>query len=403
MNSTELLSLPFDQYQRYRLLAEIIERIRPDVEPLRILDVGGYLQGGGQDDFLPVNAFLPHDRIIVADVKHSGPGRYIVASGEHLPFGDSSFDIVTALDTLEHLPSHVRRDFVHELCRTAGLAVIIIGPVYSLETRLAEEVLDQGIRYYINAVHPALKEHLDYGLPRTGEIREWLQEAGMHTHDFPDGFLPNWLFMMLMIHSFMQKGGAEELIRQLNRFYNVTIGKSDRRAPAYRQAFIAAREPLDFNESDFQNFDSGEMVSGELSGFIMTSLMMFRETAGLNRKADDFHAIHRNYLELVKLSEERLRLIHEKDEIINRQLSLLSERDRINADLDRVRLEKDDELNNRHRHIAGLESELAASRQEVTAVKQEMENMQKSLNELKAFRDRIIGHPAYRIFKKFKR
>ena len=35
------LSLPFDQYQRYRLVADLINQVRPEGRRLRVLDVGG--------------------------------------------------------------------------------------------------------------------------------------------------------------------------------------------------------------------------------------------------------------------------------------------------------------------------------------------------------------------------
>lgn len=48
------------------------------------------------------------------------------SSGGALPFRDSSFDVVTCKDLLEHLPPDVWRCFVREMLRVARLGVIIV-------------------------------------------------------------------------------------------------------------------------------------------------------------------------------------------------------------------------------------------------------------------------------------
>ena len=56
-------SLPFDQYQRYRLVADLIDRVRrPDGE-LRILDIGGRTG--------LLRKFLPNDRVDLVDLESS--------------------------------------------------------------------------------------------------------------------------------------------------------------------------------------------------------------------------------------------------------------------------------------------------------------------------------------------
>ena len=45
--------------------------------------------------------------------------------GEHIPFPDASFDVVTSLDTLEHIPNANRPRFLEEVQRVARHAVFI--------------------------------------------------------------------------------------------------------------------------------------------------------------------------------------------------------------------------------------------------------------------------------------
>ena len=401
MNNQELLALPFDQYQRYQLLKEIVGQIRQDDHPMTILDVGGYLQGGGQDKFVPIKEFMPHDNIIVADVKYNGPGNYIVASGNNLPIRDRSCHIVTALDTLEHIPPHRRKQFISELYRIADVALLIIGPVYTPENRLAEEILDEGIRYYINAKHPALQEHLEYGLPDKKDIAGWLNELDLKIYDFPDGFLPNWLFMMLMLHSLMQKNNSQDLIPKLNRFYNSTLGRSDRRAPAYRHAFVAGRKDLSLDVDSLIESNQEEISTGELHGHIMTTLMLLRESSSINKKVNDFHAIHQNYFEIVKLSEERLRLIHEKDEIIENQIEFLNQRDLINRELDAARIKNEEHVKQLQSKLSELDANRKIQGKELENLKNEYEKLDKSNRELISFRDKVVQNFFYKLLKKF--
>jgi 2-polyprenyl-3-methyl-5-hydroxy-6-metoxy-1,4-benzoquinol methylase len=46
--------------------------------------------------------------------------------GDRLPFDDDSFDVVTSIDVIEHVPDY--HAFVRELCRVARRAVVISTP-----------------------------------------------------------------------------------------------------------------------------------------------------------------------------------------------------------------------------------------------------------------------------------
>src|SRR5207249_2747566 len=120
----DLLSLPFDQYGRMRVAQELALTLHgeiarhvadPPTEPfiIRVLDVGGYpgvlprfLQGDAYD--VSVLDVVPDDGTI--------PG-YRQGSGLDLPYEGGGFDLVTGLDTLEHIPAGNRDRFLAELMR----------------------------------------------------------------------------------------------------------------------------------------------------------------------------------------------------------------------------------------------------------------------------------------------
>jgi hypothetical protein len=92
------VTLPFDQYQRYRAIQEVIEALRWR-RPLRVLDVGG--------SPATLVGFLPEDRVIVADRADQG-GLHLYASGLALPFPDRAFDVVVSSDVLTAMDKAMR-------------------------------------------------------------------------------------------------------------------------------------------------------------------------------------------------------------------------------------------------------------------------------------------------------
>src|SRR5688500_16591564 len=97
----DLLSLPFDQYGRMRIVQNLLHTLYSHLAPtpgddgsgnfkLRVLDVGGY--PGVLRHFLNEE----HYEVSVLDIPPDDgtiPG-YTQGSGMDLPFGDGSFDVV---------------------------------------------------------------------------------------------------------------------------------------------------------------------------------------------------------------------------------------------------------------------------------------------------------------------
>jgi ubiquinone/menaquinone biosynthesis C-methylase UbiE len=89
---------------RRRILSRLMDGLLKGVEEPRILDVGcgtgatmGFLEQYGQVTGIDVSLKA------VRYCRAQGGSRLCLADGESLPFTDGSFDLVTALDLLEHL------------------------------------------------------------------------------------------------------------------------------------------------------------------------------------------------------------------------------------------------------------------------------------------------------------
>src|SRR5262249_35518307 len=93
-----------------------------------------------------------------------------------LPFADSAFDAVVALEVLEHLPAERRLGFLSECLRVARHGAVFTCPngvpeVVEAE-RLAAAVYQQG---HVEP-HPFLREHQEFGLPSEQEVVALLRE-----------------------------------------------------------------------------------------------------------------------------------------------------------------------------------------------------------------------------------
>jgi len=89
---------------RRRILARLLDGVMADLDGVKALDVGcgtgatmGFLERYGEVTGVDVSLRA------VEYCREQGRERLCLASGESLPFVDRSFDLVTALDLLEHL------------------------------------------------------------------------------------------------------------------------------------------------------------------------------------------------------------------------------------------------------------------------------------------------------------
>ncbi len=103
-----------DVIQRYDAVMKQISNISSS--KISILDVGG--GGGTMSEFIePAKHYLIVLDIQMEDVKNaSTKGLHsICGDGTYLPFKDSSFDVVTSVSSLEHIPKQQRVPYLNEL------------------------------------------------------------------------------------------------------------------------------------------------------------------------------------------------------------------------------------------------------------------------------------------------
>jgi GT2 family glycosyltransferase len=244
-----LLRLPFDVYGRYWVSKQVRALwARTEARSLRILDVGG----SGS----PLKYFLPDDEVVLVDpewppstihrpdipVWHDG---YVLGAGGRLPFADGSFDIVTAHDTLEHVPDSQRPAFLQDLLRVARRLVIVNGPVHHPMTGRAEERLAQFLQRTLSVDDRYLREHLAFGLPHRGLIGNVLTQDGPPHFAIPNGNLMLWLAMMVMKRYLLAAPHMDAVVEALDHTYNAAIGQQDLGGLCYREAYVIVKEEAD--------------------------------------------------------------------------------------------------------------------------------------------------------------
>lgn len=227
INST----LPFDQYQRYRLIADALQHLRVNEKPLNILDVGGW-PGTLRD-------FLPADHVTIADIQDAPPP-FVKASGTKLPFPDASFNVVVSSDTLEHVPNESRVAFLSEMCRVSRDLVLLSAPFDSPAVRHAEEVLQSIITDRYGEPYDFIEEHRRYGLPDLQRTIGQMQSAGLQISVLPNGYLPRWLLALSTFFLLQWRFKDKELNNRANAFYNTTFYADDICSPSYRYLIIAS-------------------------------------------------------------------------------------------------------------------------------------------------------------------
>lgn len=106
---------------RYQLVIEIVD----ELDPQEILDVGSGRHGlSWYADRKVVQTDLEFPAL-ENDSARLGSAQFVMAQAEALPFRASSFDVVIALDLVEHLPQAIREPAIKELCRVGRRAVIV--------------------------------------------------------------------------------------------------------------------------------------------------------------------------------------------------------------------------------------------------------------------------------------
>jgi GT2 family glycosyltransferase len=240
----EKASLPPDLYARNTVVAFLAGKLCKKEKPA-VLDVGGY--NGRLAEF-----FGECSKFIVLDRKGKPKDEtceYRQADAKKIPFSDRNFDIVVAMDFLEHVPVGERAQVVKEMLRVSKDFVFIGAPLKSGLVQTAEDQVRS--QFFANAgrEHPFLIEHEEMGLPAEEEVDALLTEAGARFFKVREGNLMNWYLQQLYAGTHWGANGSLDKYG-FYTFYNEHLSQlGDLRPPTYRTIYCLAKE-TQVNESE---------------------------------------------------------------------------------------------------------------------------------------------------------
>lgn len=147
-----------------------------------VLDIGG-ATGNNLLNAFGVQNVTTVDLLDTAD---------IVAGADRIPVDDKSYDFVTCIDTLEHIPQDIRITSVNEFLRIARKQIIIVAPIDTVENNRAEQLV---LQYDDNTF---LKEHQIHGLVDFVAIETFLKkQRTRNVSIYPLDNLSTWVCLML--------------------------------------------------------------------------------------------------------------------------------------------------------------------------------------------------------------
>jgi len=319
----------YDQYQRYRVLKEFLKiffeeiatlptvarndktnegdsvitrgegtsRSAPTCHPERsegshrpsgqtdeitVLDVGGLSPDRtGQSFWLPIKAVAPGPTTTVDFLPWDEPG-YVQGDGRSLPFEDGIFDVVCALDVLEHVPADGRARFLEECARVAKRAVFLCAPFKSAEIEEAEDLLGSQVQKLFGVGQQQLKEHKKLGLPAKESVSDTLAPRFPASADFSYGSLRTGLPYQSLKNSFMLRRNSGEIQALLDAWMTALSADAEFEPPFARHYWLFAKDV-----SQKEMADKVEVLKSRLRQ-PDNALPAFEDLAKLQREIVDY-------------------------------------------------------------------------------------------------------------------
>jgi hypothetical protein len=235
-----------DQLQRYAFLRETVAALASS-HPIRLLDVGGAApRRDGSWGWLPAREILrggimPAGGVFVLDRPvFQSPG-YLRGDGLHLPFRDGAFDIVAAMDVLEHVPGPDRPAFLREIARTSADLVILSGPPRDEAVAWAERSVGNDIerRYHIR--HAQLEEHAACGLISEDETRKTLASEMGAVTSLGFGSLERWISSLTLRNRYLLRRNTPFVLEKLDAYLCARDARPEFEPPFYRTFWLASK------------------------------------------------------------------------------------------------------------------------------------------------------------------
>jgi len=289
------MDLMFDQYSRYRACADLLKTVGINSKN-SILDVGSgpECQLG---NFLPEADITYVDPLILVDSKVKAIRGDVFAR----ELDNRQFDIVIAIDVLEHIPAMHRKAFIDRLISLATKSIVLAFP--SSDSNVAEEVdkyIDNQYKEIFNKDYPWLDEHGQYGLPSVKNTKSTLEDLGLHCQTIGHGHAP-WLKDLLgYLICIWEVPEMREFCIQISKEFNDKLYKYDFGAPHYREFIVASKTPLN-PKITLETYQHNSQVDN-----LYKDILTKAKSRYLSASIDGFFKLDSKIIELNKLMNSKL-------------------------------------------------------------------------------------------------
>lgn len=228
MINKKLLELNPDAFSRFQVVCKEIKEVYGS-KKISILDIGGassYLY-----KFLEENN-IEFDLTIVDIIDFEDKPKaatVIIQSAEKLSFSNDTYDVVTGIDMLEHLPSQdIKNAIFSEAIRVSKGLVIFAGPCETQNVTNYEHRLDSKNKLFFGSSQPWLKEHFAYGKPALESMEEILKSKNIQYNVFTVLPLHDWYISSLSnLTRAISETVDSKSLNETNRDYNKYFVESE--------------------------------------------------------------------------------------------------------------------------------------------------------------------------------
>lgn len=412
-------SLPPDLYARNTVVAFLAGKMCKKEKPA-ILDVGGY--NGKLAQF-----FGEYSKFIILDRKQKPNDEtceYRQADARKIPFSDRNFDIVVAMDFLEHVRSEDRSQVIKEMVRVSKDCLFIGVPLKSAMVQIAEEQVRSQFFANSGKEHPFLIEHENMGLPEETEVDALLAEAGVKFFKVREGNLMNWYLQQLYTGAHWGESGFDKY--GFYTFYNEHLLEvGNLRPPTYRtiycvtgdtqvsetDIYTALQSHFAYSTETFMQLmriafdDLRFIIDGKKEELVSLESDLAKKTADLSAKEqqlretggrleDTLEKARRSIVVYRRAVMELRDFLQEKEQALNLVRGILKDREekltaaqkelagRENL-IKKLNLELENKtagLDKLRAHIYGAEKLLEEKKEDLIAGKREIEDLRTELN-----------------------
>lgn len=231
--------LIFDQYSRYKAAEELLRQIGFNSGD-ELLDVGS----GPECHF---GSFLPDSRMTFIDplISRNLGANYIRGNIFNSELNSRSFDGVTAVDVLEHVPPESRKNFINRISELSNKYLILGFPANDDGVaEAADKYIEDNYLKIYGKNYSWLEEHQKYGLPSLSDTVKQLTQLGWHCKTIGHGHAP-WLqeYLSLVVCA-LEVPDFLPIIMNSSEKFNRYLYQHDFAYPHYRYFVVASRTSL---------------------------------------------------------------------------------------------------------------------------------------------------------------